>query len=142
MFDLADARLVWIPIRWKGVKEGEGGQAENCEHEIECQVELVNTERMKEIFTPTEDQEQLSEIEKFKALTRDWKGVKMQGQSAPMTDENIKLILTVPMFAAGFEKSYLDAWTGALETREKNSEGSPAPGRAEKASGAAKKTGK
>lgn len=141
MFDLADARLVWVPIRWKGVREVKG-KAENCEHEIECQVELVDTERMKEIFTPSEDQAQLSEIEKFKALTRDWRGVKMKGQSAPMTDENIALILRMPMFTAGFERSYLDAWTGALETREKNSEGSPAPGRAAKASAAGKKTGK
>lgn len=142
MFDLAAARLAWVPIRWPGVKEGDEGVAENCEFEIECQVELVDTERLKEIFTPTEDQAQLSDLDKFKALVRDWRKVAMSGQSAPMTDENIALILRVPMFARGFEESYMDAWRGALETREKNSESSPEPGRAAKPSGAAKKPGK
>lgn len=139
MFDLADARLAWIPIRWRGVKQNGDGTAENCEFEIECQVELVDTSRMREIFTPAEGEPELSEAEKFRALVRDWRKVGLKGSSAPMTDENIEAILKVPMFAAGFEKSYMDAWTGSLETREKNSDSSPAPGRAAKASPAPKK---
>lgn len=156
MFDLAAARLVWIPVRWKGARQGEDGQAVNCVHEIECQVELVDTDRMKEIFgvgadgAPEEGSEtlqqapkpKLSEIEKFKALCRNWRGVASEGHAVDMTDENIQRILKIPMFPAGFERCYLDAWTGQMETREKNSEGSPTPGRADGASGAEKKTGK
>lgn len=135
-FDLAEKRLAWIPIRWGGIQPGEGeGLATNTIHEIECQVELVTFARMREIFTPEEGQPVLSDVEKFKAVVQDWRKVKMGSVSAPMVDENIDKLLQVPMFPAGFEKSYLDAWTGQLEEREKNSESSSSDGRAEKPRG-------
>lgn len=130
MFDLADKRLVWIPVRWKGVKANGDGMAANTTHEIECQVELVDRERMDEIFGTAAKPSTLSELEKFKAVVHDWRKVKAGKVSAPMTDENITAMLRVPMFAAGFDHSYLDAWTGQIEEREKNSDDSSDAGQA------------
>jgi hypothetical protein len=140
MFDLADKRLVWIPIKWPGVKPGanEGDVAQNTTHQIECQVELVDADRLKELFPKGENLGATSEkvFDAFKALVHDWRGVKIGTTSAPMTDENIRKILRVPMFASGFEGSYVDAWTGQLEEREKNSGDSSADGQAGEASAA------
>lgn len=134
MFDLADKRLVWIPIKWPGVKPGEkdGDVAQNTVHEIECQVELVDAARLKELFPKGQNLDATSDkvFKAFKALVHDWRKVKIGTKSAPMTDEHIRAILRVPMFASGFEGSYVDAWTGQLEEREKNSEGSSDDGRA------------
>jgi hypothetical protein len=136
MFDLADKRLVWIPVKWPGVKANDEGIAEPHTHQIECQVELVDQERLNEIFHRKDEAEgedepearEAAEIVKFRGLVHDWRGVKLGTQSAPMTDENIALILKVPMFATGFENSYIDAWTGQLEAREKNSNASSGAG--------------
>lgn len=132
MFDLADKRLVWIPVRWPGVIPGkkDGEPAQSTTHEIECQCELVDRDRLSEIFTPTPEQTKMSEAERFLCLVHDWRGVKMGKTSAPMTAENVALMLKVPMFADGFNKSYMAAWTGQLELREKNFNDSSADGAA------------
>jgi hypothetical protein len=128
-YDIAEKRLVWIPVRWPGVQapDGNGALAENVTHEIECQVELVDEEEVKAVFGGD-----LSDLEKFKRVVHDWRGVRMDRTSAPMTDGNISRILAVPMFKKGLEVSYLEAWSGQLRTREKNSESSSDDGRAEK----------
>jgi hypothetical protein len=148
MFDLAAARLVWILVKWPGIEQAEADKlAKPKTWEIECQVEIVPRDAdpdvpresrslsLDEIFgseakgippLPTD-------VEKFKALVRDWRRVKIGGSSAPMTDGNIAAMLRVPMFPKGFEESYLAAWIGQPEEREKNSEGSPVDGRAEEA---------
>lgn len=131
MFDIAQRILVWVPIKWPGVKQTGNELAEPTTHEIEAQVELVDAARLKEIFGGDGIDSQLTELEKFRALVSDWRGVVASGASAPMTDENIKALLRVPMFAAGFERSYIDAWTGQLELREKNSSDSSGAGQAD-----------
>jgi hypothetical protein len=142
MFDLAEKRLVWIPVRWPGLKPGKGeGPAEETTHEILCQVDLVDRDQLRGLFAfaDTDDKTKGSVVEvppadelaKFRALCTDWKGVKTGTKSAPMTDENILKMLEVPNFAAGFQTSYLTAWQGRLEEREKNSSSSSSGGRAE-----------
>lgn len=139
MFDLAQKRLVWIPVSWPGVKPGadEGAVAENTTHVIECQVELVDAGELAKLFPKGERFEATSPkvFEAFKALVHNWRGVNLGTKSAPMTDEHIQAMLRVPMFAGGFESSYVDAWTGQIETREKNSGDSSDAGPAGEASG-------
>ena len=139
MFDLADKRMVWIPVRWPGVAAPDAeGVAQNVEHEIECFVELLDKDRLKEVFYPERDEdddpdeaEKLErDLGKFMAVVTDWRKVKSGGASAPFNKDNARKILKVPMFASGFEESYIAAWSGQLEIREKNSDGSSATGSA------------
>lgn len=139
MFDLSAPRLTWIPVRWKGVQDDEDGRGQSMEHEIECRVDLVDSDRMKEIFPAAADEEaedgpeELSNLEKFKALTKDWRGVVAGGKPVPFDDEAISKMLRLPNFAQGFEMSYLKAWMGQVEYREKNSSALSAGGAADKA---------
>jgi hypothetical protein len=51
MFDLAEKRLVWIPIVWKGlVQKDPKALAEPVEFQIEVLTEIVGNERLQEIF--------------------------------------------------------------------------------------------
>src|SRR5690349_6069663 len=101
MFDLAARRLVWIPVSWPGVQPGEGEElASNTQHEIRCQVELLDKEAIKEVLGA---ESKLTELERFKRLVHDWRGVTNGGAAVPMTDENISVMLRVPRFSDGFE---------------------------------------
>ena len=140
MFDLSEKRMVWIPVRWPGVKVAEGdGVAENTEYEIECHVELLDKIRLREVFyperpdddDPDEEEKAEREVAMFLAVVHDWRKVKNGEASAPFNEANARKILRVPMFASGFEDSYIAAWSGQLEIREKNSVGSSATGAAD-----------
>jgi hypothetical protein len=49
----------------------------------------------------------------------------------PFTAENLEAMVELtPGFALGFQSSYQRAWLGQGKVREKNSDGSPADGRA------------
>lgn len=139
MFDLAEKRTVWIPVRWNGVRASEADAlAENVTHEIECNVELLDKDRLRDVFyperpdddDPSEAEKLDRDLEKFLAVVSDWRKVANGGASAPFSPENARRLLGVPMFATGFEESYIAAWSGQLELREKNSEGSSATGAA------------
>lgn len=138
MFDLAEKRLVWIPVKWNGVKAGTDPDAiaENVVHEIQAQVELVDSDELKKILG---EESKLENLERFKRLVHNWRGVKMGKADAPMTDENIQIMLRVPMFPVGFETSYLKAWGGLLEERTKNSNASSDAGQADEAPAEQKK---
>lgn len=132
MFDLSEKRLVWIPLRWNGLKANGDGLAENTEFEIEALVELVDHERLRELF-PADTGSELSDAEKFTALVSDWRGVRDGNNPVPFTEANVARLLLVPMFGSGFESSYIKAWTGQVEIREKNSPASSDGGRADEA---------
>lgn len=136
MFDLADKPLVWIPVKWPGVAGDGENLASNVTHEIECQVELVDTQGLVLIMADYDaeldpEAKAKEELARFRKLVHDWRKVKMGRTSAPMTDENILRMLRVPNFSAGFERSYIAAWSGRLEEREKNLSSSSSDGRAD-----------
>lgn len=131
MFDLSEKRLCWIPVTWPGLKPNGDDLAEPVENEIECLVELVDRDGLRAVFPQGEDAENaktLSEVEKFMALVHDWRKVRDGENPVPFNKKNVERILAVPMFGSGFETSYIKAWAGQLEYREKNSSASPAGG--------------
>lgn len=120
------------------------GLAKPIEFEIELLVELVDRERLRTMFPGSDvldeltDQERRDrEVEGFLELVKDWRKVADKGAPLRYDEENAKKLLGVPMFAGGFESSYLAAWTGQAEIREGNSDASsddgPADGQRRKA---------
>lgn len=144
MFDLAEKRLVWIPIVWKGLRQpSPDALAEPCEFEIQVLVEIVEREQIQEFFggaieddDPPEVRERkergnkLTEVQRFRALVSDWRNLRLGGEPAEFNDQNIAALLRRPNFALGFDTSYLRAWGGQIELAEKNSEDSSASGQA------------
>jgi hypothetical protein len=131
MFDIAEKRLAWIPVTWKGVQSKGEEPAEQVEHSVEVQAEIVDKETLRKYF-PGEDGEEsevpTTEVERFKRLVHGWRGIVNQGRALEFTDANIARLVAVPMFGQAFEIAYIKAWAGQSEIREKNSEGSSATG--------------
>lgn len=146
MFDLSTKRQVWILVEWPGlVQEGGEKLAVATTHEIEMLVELLDKEeaaqlsdRYKEVapadpdnITPAERAQGLAmELAAIKEIASDWRKVLSGGQPVPFTDENIMRMIKVQGFSPAFNLAYRKAQAGMAETREKNSEGSPASGQA------------
>jgi hypothetical protein len=151
MFDLAEKRLVWIPIVWKGlVQKDPKALAEPVEFQIEVLTEIVGNERLQEIFggniedDDTDEEkarklhgQQMTNLARFKALVSDWRHVRSGGQEVSFEDQYIDMLLKKPNFALGFDTSYLRAYSGQIELAEKNSDdssGSGQPGEARQTS--------
>jgi hypothetical protein len=133
MFDLTDAARLWIPVKWPGLMPGpDESVAVEVEHEIEIEVEIVDREELLRLFPlrPERANTPDEEVVIFKRLCSSWRKFKIAGQTAEFSDENIKKLCSVPMFATGFELAYMAAWQGRGAAREKNSESSPSIGRA------------
>lgn len=130
MFDLVDRPSVWIAVKWPGLIRGpdEDGLAVSTEFEIEIEIDLVDRDEVAKLFVDGLDRD--AEVDLFKRVVHGWRKFKIAGKQAEFNDENIRKLLAVPMFATGFETSYLKAWQGKAETREKNSSRSPDNGRA------------
>lgn len=125
MFDLAQETLVWIPIRWPGLKQDGEGLAVNTEHEIEVQAVLLEADEFRAMFYGTGEDDQPeepdAELKRFKRMVKNWRKIKSGNASVVMTDDNIRRLLKQPNFGTGFDTSYVKAWAGRLEEREKNS---------------------
>lgn len=133
MFDLTDAPRLWINVKWPGLIPGpDEGLAVETEHEVELEVEIVDRDELLILFPLRPERANTPEEEAviFKRLCSAWRKFKIAGQTAEFSDENIKKLCKVPMFATGFELAYMAAWQGRGVAREKNSEGSPSIGRA------------
>jgi hypothetical protein len=128
-FDLLDRPLVWVPVRWPGLKPGpDDAIGVPVEHEIEALVELLDIE---EIQASVDDQSLVTNADKAKAFLRGWRKVVAKGVPVPFDDANLAKMFAVPGFRQGLETAYLRALVGKVETREGNSAGSPVDGRAE-----------
>lgn len=138
VFDLLDRPLMWIPVRWPGLKPGpDGGVAVPTEHEIEVEVELLDD---KEEFTKVfglddpaqrkEGETDPTDFDAFKRVVKNWRKLTANKIPVEFTDENIRRVLRLPNFATSLQVAYLNALAGRVETREGNSESSPANGRA------------
>jgi len=131
MFDLLDRPLVFIPVKWPGLKQGPDGGAVSTEHVVEIQVEIldqtaVNAWLATGAVTHDDPEAQAKhEIETFRVVAKNWRGLR----NAPVfDDDNIRRLLVWPGFADAFGNAYLNAWNAKVETREGNSAGSPANG--------------
>jgi hypothetical protein len=147
MFDLAEKRLVWIPVTWRGLKQtSPDALAEPTEFSIEVLAELLDRERMQEVFGGDEESavdeaererirkgQQMTGFERFKVIVQDWRNIKQ-----PFEDENIRKLLALPNFGAGFDMSYLKAWSGQIELATKNFESSRGSGPPRGANGSGK----
>src|SRR3954451_19224707 len=119
MFDLAEERLAWIPIKWRGLKQANpDALAEPTEFQIEVLANILDQDELQEVFPvdygeeATEEQKArfeaastLSKVEQVQRLVRDWRGVMLKGEPIPFTPENIAKILKLPNFSHGFELS-------------------------------------
>lgn len=140
MFDLAEKRLAWIPIKWNGLRPGPDGVAEPCDFEIQVLAEILDADDLLATFgTPSDDHDEkqkalveqaqkLTNLERFKRVVSDWRNIIIHGKPAEFTDENIEKLLAKAMFGVGFDTSYLKAWSGHPELALKNSEGSSSSG--------------
>jgi hypothetical protein len=139
MFDVLDRPLLWIPVRWPGLKPGGDGTglAEAVENEIEVCVELKEKDDVKPLFDP-EEGEALEKLDAFMTFATGWRKIIAGGQQLEFSRENADLLIRsqLPFFDA-FTFAYLEACLGRVEIREGNSDASPAGGRA---AGAAKPT--
>jgi len=136
-FDLLDAPLVYIPVKFPGLAVGDGGEAVAIEHEVEIQIELLDRDELVDWMQKantsatanvTEQRKSGEEIEVFKRVAKGWRGIVVNGKVAPFTDKNLDALLRKPSFVERFATAYLEAWNGKVATREGNSEGSPANG--------------
>lgn len=150
MFDLsAVTAAVWIPVYFPALKPGdtEEADAQMVEHRIDVQVELMDMNDVdrwfmfdlgedgklmgrdgKVIMDGDKPAEEPTDHARFMRVVRNWRKVTSKGASVPFTAENAAIILGVPTFPIAFGKAYLQAIAGKVETREKNSAGSPADG--------------
>src|SRR5215213_11233961 len=134
MFDLLDRPLHWIPVRWKSLLTStkKSGLSTAGEHEIELQVELVDRDEARKMFPVLfgdEETEPPEGFDVFKRVVKDWRKIKAGGKAVELSDENIRALLNVPCFEAGFAIAYVTALAGQAEVREGNSSGSPSGGR-------------
>lgn len=137
-FDLLESPLLWIPVVWPTLIPGENdGIAVVSESRIDVLVEVVDREELQRIFFPEEGEPEISDLDGFKRIARDWRKLVAGTSPVPFTDENMKKLLAVPSFPSAMQTAYLKACNGKVEVREGNSEGSPPVGRA---GGRSKKT--
>jgi len=129
MFDLLDRPLLWISVKWPGLKPGGAdgtGLAEAVENEIEVRVELKEADELETIFADGRDG-----CDVLREVVSDWRRIKSGGQPLPFTPENAKLLMQrQPAFFTAFHVAYLGAIMGRVETREGNSDALPADGQA------------
>lgn len=150
-FDLLDKPLVYIPVKWSGVREGPNGEAVATEHSVEVQVEILDRVELVawigESAVDTSDGVDeaavahilAKELGSFKRVAQGWRGVKAGNKTAPFTDENIERIIRAPGFTDAFGEAYMAAWRGQVATREGNSGGSAEHGQAAEPSDATRK---
>jgi len=132
MFDVLDRPLLWIPVRWPGLKPSgpDGlGVAEAVENEIEILVELKDADGVKLLTDPDEEEAKTPKIDAFMSFATDWRKIKSGGTPLPFSRENADLLIKrqLPFFDA-FRLAYINAMLGRVETREGNSDASPQDG--------------
>jgi len=151
MFDLTAKRLVWIAVNFRGVKSEGEAVAEAIEHTIEVRVELVDLDEFGRLFidprnedgTPNtdavpaatperlEEWDRMNDTDRAIAIVSDWRGVVSNGKPVPFSVDALRLMMRVPNFAVGlFRVAYPKAYAGIKDTRQGNSESSPAVGAA------------
>jgi len=151
-FDLLDKPLIYIPVKWPGLKANDNGDAVAVEHTVDVQIELLDVDPLNDWIAAggmlADDADAAARADHarstFKAVAKEWRGVVANGKRLPFTDANIDKLLQVPGFADAFGNAYLKAWSGKAELREGNSAGSPANGPADEPTDATQKaaTGK
>jgi len=137
MFDLLSRPLVFIPVKWPGIAEGENGEAIEIEHEIDVQVEILDRVEFDKWIdlnrkdADTKDVDPAAELEIFKIVAKGWRRIKLNGSAVQFTDDNIARLLAFPGFVSAFGLEYMEVWAGRVKVREGNSDGSSANGQAD-----------
>jgi len=148
-FDLTAKRMVWIEVKFMGMRSVGDQVAEPVEHKVRLHVELVDIPEFQRLFSAPVDRDgnpnpnaeppatperikewtEMRDVDRAQALVTDWRGVKAGGQTVPFSAENLAKLMRVPNFSQAFFRSaYPMAYSALKETRQGNSEGSPAAG--------------
>lgn len=143
MFDLSAKRHAWIAVTWPGLVQREaGGLAEPTSYTIDVRVELVERDKLDALndsYAPlpgdepvegpaARDKRAAIELAAFLALADDWRGVMDGDRAVPFSPDAASRMIRIPGFVLGFNTAYANALAGVVETREKNSDASPATG--------------
>lgn len=136
MFDLADKPVVWIPVTWDVLfqPDGDGEVAKTKQQSIDLLVEIVDRQELRKLFSgmrPDDDTTvypDIPEIERFTRIVSDWRKVVSNKKPLPFNPENAEKLLNVAGFNTAFVTAYMMALSGAVETREGNSEPSGSNG--------------
>jgi hypothetical protein len=146
MFDLADKRLAWMPVKWPGFVSRGDEPGEVVDYEAVFQVELVDIDRFQFLFmNPINDDGEKhawatdeafeawkkGEVDdKFRGreLVNNWRGIASGGTSVAYTPDNMNRLMGKPNFAVAFFTEYTKAYRAIKETRSGNSDASPETG--------------
>jgi hypothetical protein len=143
MFDLADRRLVWIPVLWDILKPSETDGEVSVSHgvSIEIEVDIKDRDELVEIASEmlglgssAKDEDELKDLntveiaargreletQQFLKLVSNWRKFYLSGKPVEFTPENVKKLLAVPGFLAAFQTAYFKACSGKVETRKGN----------------------
>ena len=131
MFKIGSQRLTWIAVKWQGLHD-DGSPAEN---EIQCRVELVDLDELRDQIAVERASGQVGEMHDSLPFglrcTKDWKEVgDADGNPLAYSTDKFEQLWNSPGFAGAWGNAYLAAWNGQSGIREKNFEASPADGQA------------
>lgn len=125
MFKIVSQRLTWVKVQWPALAE-DGSPIENT---VELQIELVNRDDLVAQIEASRMSGSTVDYDFAARVTKDWRGVgDEQGNKLAFSADNFAKLYQAPGFAAAHGERYLKAWNGIADTREGNSEGSPAVG--------------
>jgi hypothetical protein len=137
MFDISAKRLAWIDVEFAGFVSTDGEPGKPTTHKIGLQIDLIDRDEFLQLFVEPDAEAEpekhkafaaLTEMDRFKRVVTDWRGVASNGVAVSFEDEHIGKLLKVPNFGDGFNLSYLLAWKGREKERSGNSAGSAASG--------------
>lgn len=138
MFDLSDRPLVWVPVKWSVLRPGRGAKATAIPTDvtIKVEVELLDREQLAEFYpeivgeslpvvedeTPQEARTRHmdAEVSRFMRVVNAWSGVKNGTADVELSEDVVRQMMLRPGFSIAFDKAFIAACAGKLETRRGN----------------------
>jgi hypothetical protein len=130
MYVVTKIRSAWCAIEWSSLDES----GEPVTNTIRMKVELVDLDRFDEfvrvaLHGGAPGGGVSHPVDFVRSVSTDWKEIVGEdGKPFAFTPKNLNIMIQAPGFLLGWVMSYIKAWNGQAEVREKNSEASPAAG--------------
>jgi hypothetical protein len=134
MYVVTKERMTWFDVEWSSLDEA----GEPVTNTIRMKGVLVDLDQFNAfvqvalIDSSANGNEGTQQPVKFiHEVSRDWAEI-VDEQRRPFTfnPDNLNVLIQAPGFLLGWTMSYVKAWNGQAKAREKNSDSSPADGRA------------
>jgi len=138
MYVVTDKRNAWMRVEWSTLAK-DGSQLTES---FRMKVELVPLEEFEEFLTIFAGQHDGGKgpLDFIARVASDWDEIVDEDKKPfPFTPENLGIVIRGPGFLTGWQLSYIRAWQGQPQEREKNSESSPPDGPAGEGSRAARR---